>query len=131
VTAAGAPTWFELVLPPLALEAGATIERHVVRGWHWGPAEDAAPLAAAAIAVDPARRWEVTARSTGELAALARRQPGAPAGAARAGLAATIPTVLVVHALTGDAGAGGDDGWWSPLIGPGRAIDPTRCGWCA
>jgi homoserine O-acetyltransferase len=124
VTAAGAPTWFELVLPPLALEAGATVERHVVRGWHWGPAEDAAALAAATIPVDPARRWQVTARSTGELAALARRQPrGAVAGA---GLAATIPTVLVVHALTGDAGAGGDDGWWAPLIGPGRAIDPTQ-----
>ena len=124
MTAAGAPTWFELVLPPLALEAGATVERHVVRGWHWGPAEDAAALAAATIPVDPARRWQVTARSTGELAALARRQPrGAVAGA---GLAATIPTVVVVHALTGDAGAGGDDGWWAPLIGPGRAIDPTQ-----
>ncbi|MEM7676536.1 MAG: alpha/beta fold hydrolase, partial [Myxococcota bacterium] len=35
------------------------------------------------------------------------------------------PTVLVVHALTGDARAGGPSGWWSPLIGPGRAFDPT------
>jgi homoserine O-acetyltransferase len=31
--------------------------------------------------------------------------------------------VLVVHALTGDSLAGGDDGWWEPLIGPGRALD--------
>lgn len=31
--------------------------------------------------------------------------------------------VLIVHALTGDSNAGGDDGWWGPLIGPGRAID--------
>lgn len=37
-----------------------------------------------------------------------------------------VPTVLLVHALTGSARAGGADGWWEPLIGPGRALDPTR-----
>lgn len=37
-----------------------------------------------------------------------------------------IPTVLLVHALTGSARAGGPDGWWEPVIGPGRALDPTR-----
>jgi homoserine O-acetyltransferase len=37
-----------------------------------------------------------------------------------------IPTVLVVHALTGDACVGGPGGWWEPLIGPGRAIDTDR-----
>lgn len=37
-----------------------------------------------------------------------------------------VPTVLLVHALTGDAAAGGERGWWAPLIGPGRALDPTR-----
>lgn len=31
--------------------------------------------------------------------------------------------VLVCHALTGNADA---DEWWSPLIGPGRALDPDR-----
>src|SRR5512133_1633620 len=31
------------------------------------------------------------------------------------------PQVLVVHALTGSADAAGD--WWTPLIGPGRALD--------
>jgi homoserine acetyltransferase len=31
--------------------------------------------------------------------------------------------VLVCHALTGDADA---DEWWEPLIGPGRALDPSR-----
>jgi homoserine O-acetyltransferase len=36
------------------------------------------------------------------------------------------PQVLVVHALTGSADAAGD--WWSPLIGPGRAIDTDRVG---
>lgn len=37
-----------------------------------------------------------------------------------------IPTVLLVHALTGGPRAGGQDGWWEPLIGPGRALDPER-----
>lgn len=34
--------------------------------------------------------------------------------------------VLVCHALTGSAGAGGAGGWWEPLIGPGLAIDTDR-----
>lgn len=34
--------------------------------------------------------------------------------------------VIVLHALTGDSNAGGEGGWWSPLIGPGRAIDTDR-----
>lgn len=37
-----------------------------------------------------------------------------------------VPTVLLVHALTGGAQAGGEGGWWEPLIGPGRAFDPNR-----
>jgi len=39
---------------------------------------------------------------------------------------ADVPTVLLVHALTGGAQAGGAGGWWEPLIGPGRALDPAR-----
>ncbi|MCO5221982.1 MAG: homoserine O-acetyltransferase [Thermomicrobiales bacterium] len=34
--------------------------------------------------------------------------------------------ILVLHALTGDSQAGGDGGWWAPLIGPGRALDTER-----
>ncbi|WP_424189257.1 homoserine O-acetyltransferase MetX [Actinokineospora sp. G85] len=34
--------------------------------------------------------------------------------------------VLVEHALTGDAHAGPDGGWWEGLIGPGRAVDTDR-----
>jgi homoserine O-acetyltransferase len=37
-----------------------------------------------------------------------------------------VPTVLLAHALTGSAQAGGTDGWWDPLIGPGRALDPAH-----
>ncbi len=36
------------------------------------------------------------------------------------------PQALVVHALTGSADAAGD--WWTPLIGPGRALDTNRVG---
>ncbi len=34
--------------------------------------------------------------------------------------------VLVLHALTGDSQAGGQGGWWEPLIGPGRALDTDQ-----
>ena len=37
-----------------------------------------------------------------------------------------VPTVLLVHALTGGAQAGGPGGWWEPLIGPGQALDPEK-----
>lgn len=39
---------------------------------------------------------------------------------------AGVPTVLLVHALTGSAQAGGEGGWWEPLLGPGRALDPAQ-----
>ena len=31
--------------------------------------------------------------------------------------------ILVFHALTGNADV---DGWWGPLLGPGKALDTTR-----
>ena len=40
--------------------------------------------------------------------------------------AADVPTVLLVHALTGGAQAGGPGGWWEPLLGPGRPLDPAK-----
>jgi homoserine O-acetyltransferase/O-succinyltransferase len=52
-----------------------------------------------------------------------------PAHAERHGIQAvdpSLPTVLVVHALTGDANAGGERGWWSPLIGLKRALDTDK-----
>ncbi len=33
---------------------------------------------------------------------------------------------IVLHALTGDSQAGGDGGWWEPMIGPGRPLDTDR-----
>jgi homoserine O-acetyltransferase len=49
---------------------------------------------------------------------VAYRHDGPPPGAA--------PQVVVVHALTGSADAAGD--WWSPVIGPGLALDTDRVG---
>jgi homoserine O-acetyltransferase len=31
--------------------------------------------------------------------------------------------VIVLHALTGDSNAGGEGGWWEPVIGPGKPLD--------
>lgn len=37
-----------------------------------------------------------------------------------------IPTVLLIHALTGSSQAGGMGGWWEPMIGPGRPLDTDQ-----
>ena len=34
--------------------------------------------------------------------------------------------ILALHAFSGDAHAGGDGGWWSNMIGPGKAFDTDR-----
>lgn len=117
---AGDPITFDLVLPPLTLEGGAQVAHHIVRGWHYGPAEDAAALRDHALSAEVAAQ-RMAARSGSELAALVRRAPRDPVR-----LSPAIPTIVVVHALTGDARAGGPGGWWEPLIGEGRALDPSR-----
>ncbi|XXF76734.1 alpha/beta fold hydrolase [Myxococcaceae bacterium GXIMD 01537] len=119
------PRVFDLALPDLPLEAGARVSPHLARGWWWGPAEDlpwlesrgllhpegseAAPSRAVHRSVEEQRERFTEARP--------RTTPRA---------ADEVPTVLLVHALTGDARAGGPGGWWEPLIGPGRALDPEH-----
>lgn len=112
-SSAASPRLFDLRLPPLALQHGGTVEPHHARFQWWGPEADLAVLERLATAVD-ARR----------LAGTVSRQSALRTPARGPTLDRDIPTVLVVHALTGDARAAGPDGWWAPLIGPRRALDP-------
>lgn len=125
-TATPAPRLFDLSPPGLTLEAGARLPHHLVRGWWWGPEEDLPWLHSRArllsedeareSALRPVRRTDAEQRHAAALV----RHPGP------ARRPAPVPTVLLVHALTGDMRAGGPGGWWEPVIGPGRALDPTR-----
>jgi homoserine O-acetyltransferase len=112
---AAAPRLFDLRLPPLGLVHGGTVQPHHARFQWWGPESDLPRLERLAIAV-----------SEPEGMPPVRRNGPVPLAAAGAGLDADVPTVLVVHALTADARAAGPAGWWGPLIGPGRALDPSR-----
>ncbi len=120
--AAATPRLFDLRLPALALARGGTVEPHVARGFWWGPEADL-----------PALRARTHTLANAELQAAQAQQPVRrtqpppwlqPAGAPE--FEQAVPTVLLVHALTGDARAGGPGGWWEPLLGPGRALDPSR-----
>ncbi|GEL73659.1 alpha/beta fold hydrolase [Myxococcus virescens] len=121
-----APRVFDVSLPDLTLEAGARITNHLVRGWWWGPAEDVPWLESRARVLSDdeaqASALRVVRRTVTEQQALAEQ--ARHRGPARA--PAPVPTVLLVHALTGDMRAGGKGGWWEPLIGARRALDPSR-----
>ena len=106
------PRCFDLGVPPFRLEAGPQLPQLPISGWWWGPVQDQPILEAAA--------------HTFPCSTTRPRQASAP-GLKRVSsrFDHNIPTVLFVHALTGDARAGGEDGWWAPLIGPGRPFDPA------
>ncbi|MGO8970703.1 MAG: alpha/beta fold hydrolase [Myxococcaceae bacterium] len=120
--AAATPRLFDLRLPALPLVRGGTVEPHLARGFWWGPETDLPALTARTHALSPAEFLAAQAQEP-----VRRRQAlpwlesvGAPE------LDESVPSVLLVHALTGDARAGGPGGWWEPLVGPGRALDPAR-----
>ena len=112
-SAAASPRLLDLRLPPLTLLDGGTVDPHHARVQWWGPETDLPVLERLGTPVSP--------DAAGPLARSAPLRTGTGPG-----LDPSVPTVLVVHALTGDARAAGPDGWWGPLVGPGRALDPTR-----
>ncbi|HTS80584.1 MAG TPA: alpha/beta fold hydrolase [Myxococcaceae bacterium] len=112
-SAAASPRLLDLRLPPLTLLGGARVDPHHARLQWWGPEADLPVLERLGAEVPPESDGPVLRRSP------VRARDGAS-------LDASIPTVLVIHALTGDARAAGPDGWWAPLIGPGRPLDPAR-----
>jgi homoserine O-acetyltransferase len=102
------PITFDLVLPSLALEAGARLESHLARAFVWE--RGAEPTLAEA-------RPTVVRRSREAMAAI-QSWDGA--------LDPEVPTIVVVHALTGEAQCAGPGGFWEPVIGPGKALDTRR-----
>ena len=103
---------FDVRLPDLTLDHGAVVTPVVVRGWMWA-ADARAFLAERGLFEVSAPAGEVRAPNTE-----AEAPCTVPDESGR-------PTVLVIHALTGDAQAGGQAGWWSEVIGPGRPFDPN------
>jgi len=113
ISAAAAPRLFDLRLPPLTLLDGVAVDPHHARVQWWGPEKDLPVLERLGA--------EVRQDAAGPVV----RSAPLRAGTGR-GLDPSVPTVVIVHALTGDAEAAGPDGWWGPLVGPGRALDPAR-----
>jgi homoserine O-acetyltransferase len=113
ISAAAAPRLFDLRLPPLTLLDGARVDPHHARVQWWGPEKDLPVLERLATEVSQDAA-EPVVRSVALRARTGR------------GLDPSVPTVVIVHALTGDARAAGPDGWWGPLVGPGRPLDPAR-----
>ena len=114
-SAAASPRLFDVRLPGLTLQHGGTVEPHHARFQWWGPEADLPVLEQLATAVD-------ARRSTGPVS----RETALRVSERKETLDDGVPTVLVVHALTGDARVAGPDGWWGPLIGPRRALDPAE-----
>jgi homoserine O-acetyltransferase len=104
----------------LELVRGGTVLPHHARGWWWGPVGDVPILEARTRPLGPSAIRE-------PMRVVHRIVPVPPLDTQRAPpLAPEVPTVLAIHALTGDARVGGPGGWWEPLIGEDRPLDPSR-----
>ena len=106
----------DLPLPAFRLGCGLSLPGLHVRVQALGPGTDAL------------KPWQVAASSPGPQVVTRTREglEALWASAPPPRLDASVPTVLVVHALTGDAVAGGPGGWWEPHIGPGRRFDTNQ-----
>jgi homoserine O-acetyltransferase/O-succinyltransferase len=114
------PVTFEVPMPALTAECGVRLPQGVLRGWWWGPAREADRFVRRAVPAPPVgqvARRDGDARVAAWTAASAHERPKDDLSA---------PVVLGVHALTADAAIGGPHGWWQPVVGPGRALDPDR-----
>lgn len=110
------PEVFDLKLPPISLEYGRSIAPHAARFWMWGSRDDHAALREHRVEVGPTHRVRRTLAEAEALRPLPDDRK----------LDDTRPTVLIIHALTGDAYVGGEGGWWEGLIGPGKVLDPAH-----
>jgi homoserine O-acetyltransferase len=95
-------TEFEVHVPPFALEAGASLGSLTMRAWM------STPERTSGLPDEWVRRVEGR-EHPGER--LVRRARPSITPDAVVSLASSIPTVLVVHALTGDHRVGGEGGW--------------------
>lgn len=110
-------TEFEVHLPPFVLEAGASLGSLTMRGWI------STPEPTSGVPAEWARRVEGRDHAGEQL--VRRKRPAITPDVA-VSLSSSVPTVLVVHALTGDHRVGGEGGWWSEVCGPGLPLDTNR-----
>ena len=107
------PVLFDVRLPDLTMEHGGAVSPLVVRGWMWS-----------ADGQDFLRQRNLVPVDGHPGQVIRRSASAQPASVIKAG--DDRPTILAIHALTGDPHVGGEQGWWAPLIGPGRVFDPHR-----
>lgn len=108
------PEIFDIRLPDTTLEFGRVVHPHIARLWMWGSIEDHATMREHWVEAGPNQRVQRTLDQVNAIRPVTAEQR-----------LDDRPTVLIMHALTGDAYVGGTGGWWEPVIGPGKALDPT------
>lgn len=115
------PRVFDLELPGFTLEHGGRLSEHHVRGFFWGPPSDLPALERRSRLFGPSFIED-------EAYKIVRRAEEGPRAVVEAGegLDPSVPTIVVVHALTGDMRPGGPGGFWQEVVGKGRALDPSR-----
>jgi homoserine O-acetyltransferase/O-succinyltransferase len=107
------PTFaFDLRLPAFTLEAGAHLRSHIVRGVCASPCKSDRERVEMVAHLVPEHRLEAPAhvvrRSHDALEQISAKN-------AKVALDSAVLTVVVVHALTGDARVLGSQGFWAPL----------------
>lgn len=109
------PEMFDIRLPSIPLEFGRRVDTHVARFWMWGSNSDHGALRDHRAEVGPNQRVRRSLAETTSIPLVAEDER-----------LDARPTIVIVHALTGDAYVGGSGGWWESIIGPGKPLDPAR-----